>query len=81
MTDRTSIDPKSLPQSDPIRHTMQVRARLNDLAEHLRQDVTKIDEPRAMALFETAAEVLLGLAKAFDDYERGDERAWRRPTG
>lgn len=78
MTDPTSIDPKSLPQSDPIRHTTQVRDRLTGLAEHLRQDVTKIDEPRAMALFETAAEVLLGLAKAFEDYERGEEEAWRR---
>ena len=74
-------DPKSLPQSDPVRHTMQVRARLTGLAEHLREDVAKIDEPRAMALFETAAEVLLGLAKAFEDYERGEEAAWQRRTG
>jgi hypothetical protein len=74
-------DPKSLPQSDPVRHTMQVRARLTGLAEHLREDVAKIDEPRAMALFETAAEVLLGLAKAFEDYERGEEAAWQRLTG
>jgi len=74
-------DPKSLPQSDPIRHTMQVRARLKDLAAHLREDVTKLDEPRAMALFETSAEVLLGLAKAFEDYERGEEEAWQRRTG
>jgi hypothetical protein len=74
-------DPKSLPQSDPVRHTMQVRARLTGLAEHLREDVGKIDEPRAMALFETAAEVLLGLAKAFEDYERGEEAAWQRRTG
>jgi hypothetical protein len=40
--------------------------------------VTKVADPRAEALFETAAEVLLGLAKAFADFERRDEPAWRR---
>ena len=73
----TITDPDTLPASDPIRHTMKTRARLTDLAEHLRGDVEKIDEPRAQALFETAAEVLLGLEHAFADYERGDEPAWR----
>jgi len=29
-------------------------------------------------MFETSAEVLTGLAKAFDDYERKNEAAWRR---
>jgi hypothetical protein len=28
-------------------------------------------------MFETSAEVLTGLAKAFDDYERKNEAAWR----
>jgi hypothetical protein len=74
----TTIDPDTLPVSDPIRHTIKTRARLTDLAEHLRGDVEKIDEPRAQALFETTAEVLLGLEHAFADYERGDEPAWRR---
>lgn len=71
-------DPKSLAESDPLRHTMQIRARLGELAEHLREDVRKVDDPRAKALFETSAEVLLGLQKAFADYEQGDEDAWRR---
>ena len=74
----TTIDPDTLPVTDPIRHTTKIRARLTDLAEHLRGDVEKIDEPRAQALFETAAEVLLGLEHAFADYEKGDEPAWRR---
>ena len=34
-------------------------------------------EPKAQALFETAAEVLTGLVKAFDDYEKKNEAAWR----
>jgi hypothetical protein len=30
------------------------------------------------AMFETAAEVLKGLVKAFDDYEKKNEAAWRK---
>jgi hypothetical protein len=74
-------DPNSLPENDPLRHTGKMQTRLAELAEHLREDVTKIDEPRAQALFETAAEVLLGLRHAFLDYEKGDEPAWQRPAG
>lgn len=70
-------DPNELPQDDPRRHTMKMRARLAELADHLREDVGKIDDPRAKALFETSAEVLLGLDKAFADFEEGDEEAWR----
>lgn len=55
-----------------------MQARLGDLAEHLRQDVQKVDEPQAKALFETAAEILQGLRKAFADYEKGEEDAWQR---
>ena len=71
------VDPKSLPQEDPRRHTMQMRRRLNDLADQLREDVEKVDDARARALFETTAEVLLGLEKAFADYEEASEPAWR----
>ena len=51
------------------------------LIEHLREDVGKVTEPKAQALFETSAEVLTGLVKAFDDYEKKSEAAWRtEPT-
>jgi hypothetical protein len=45
---------------------------------HLRQDIGKVDEPQLAAMFETAAEVLTGLIKAFDDYEKKNEAAWRK---
>jgi hypothetical protein len=73
----TTVDPKSLPVSDPKRHSMQTRTKLSGLAEHLREDAGKVDDPRAKALFETAAEVLLGLEHAFADYEQGEEEAWQ----
>jgi len=63
---------------DPTHHTRQQAERFRQSASHLREDVAKVDDPRAQALFEAAAEVLLGLEKAFRDYEAGKERAWRR---
>ena len=50
---------------------------MGQLIAHLREDVGKVMEPKAQALFETSAEVLTGLVKAFDDYEKKSEEAWR----
>jgi hypothetical protein len=59
-------------------HTRKMRQRLNDTVQHLREDIKKVDEPQLEAMFETAAEVLLGLEKAFHDYKRKNEDAWQR---
>ena len=37
----------------------------------------RVRDPKAQALFETTAEVLDGLWKAYDDFERKNETAWR----
>jgi hypothetical protein len=55
-----------------------MRSRFRELIGHLRSDVDKVDEPQFKAMFETAAEVLGGLEKAFEDYERKNESAWER---
>ncbi len=65
------------PESDPRHHTANIKRMLEDTARHAREDVKKIDDPRARALFETSAEVLDGLRKAYDDFEQGSEAAWR----
>jgi hypothetical protein len=54
-----------------------MKQRLNDLIEHLRSDVGKVSEPKAQALFEVSSEVLIGLRKAFEDYESKTEAAWK----
>ena len=59
-------------------HVTKIREEIVALATHARSDVNNIDDPRARALFETTAEVLLGLAKAYEDYTKGDEPAWNR---
>lgn len=64
-------------KNTPTLHTRKIKARMNQLVTHLRKDVLKVTEPKAQALFETSAEVILGLVKAFEDYEKKDEPAWQ----
>jgi chromosome segregation ATPase len=64
-------------EDDPRHHTKRIRDMLSEVRDHLREDIGKINEPRAEALFETTAETLDGLITAFEDYERGREKAWR----
>jgi hypothetical protein len=63
-------------EDDPRHHTVKLRGMLEDVVNHAREDIGKIEEPKAQALFETSAEVCLGLIKALQDYESG-EPAWR----
>jgi hypothetical protein len=65
-------------ESDPNHHRWNMQQRLQELIQHLRSGVEKVDEPQLKAMFETSAEVLPGLSKAFCDYERKNEPAWQR---
>jgi hypothetical protein len=49
-------------ERDPRHHTQKLKQMLNDTAQ---------------ALFETTAEVLKGLVKAFEDFEQKREEAWK----
>ena len=64
-------------ENNPIRHTHKIKAQMRQIIKHLREDVGKVTEAKAQALFETSAEVLTGLVKAFNDYEKKSETAWR----
>ena len=68
---------KSLNTNDPLAHTANIKNEFKVLIDHLREDVTKVNDPAAKALFETSAEVLIGLDKAFSDYESKNEPAWK----
>ena len=50
---------------------------LDELIQQVRSQVANVREPKAQALFETTAEVLLGLKKAYTDYKAGGEQAWQ----
>ena len=64
-------------ESDPRAHTQKMQKALKDIQTHLREDIGKVKEPKLQAMFETSAEVLGGLMKAFQDYEKRNEAAWR----
>jgi hypothetical protein len=55
-----------------------MKSRLQETVTHLREDVQKVDEPQLKAVFETPAEVIGGLIKAFSDYEKKNEAAWQK---
>jgi hypothetical protein len=63
--------------SDPKVHARNVHGMLTEIVDHLRQDIDRIDEPKGQALFETGAEVLIGLRTAFDHYATGAEKAMK----
>jgi hypothetical protein len=55
-----------------------MKTRIQEIVTHMREDIQKVDEPQLKAMFETSAEVLGGLVKAFSDYEKKNEAAWRK---
>jgi hypothetical protein len=63
--------------SNPLEHTSKIKGDISSLTNHLREDIEKIDDPAAKALFEVSAEVLTGLQKAFTDFEKKNEKAWQ----
>lgn len=74
---QSAIQLKDITSRDPREHTAQLGRALKEVSEHLRRDVEKVDDPKAKALFETSAEVLDGLHKAYRDFETGTEGAWK----
>jgi hypothetical protein len=69
---------RSFPESDPRYHTANIKGMLDEAVRHCREDIGKVGEPKAQALFETTAEVLNGLIAAYDHYEKGAEEGMRR---
>lgn len=69
---------KSESVADVTSRTRRIHDMLVDVVRHARADVEQVSEPRAQALFETTAETLEGLARAYEHYEEGTETAWRR---
>jgi uncharacterized membrane-anchored protein YhcB (DUF1043 family) len=68
----------SVSDRDPRHHTQKMQKALQEIKDHLRADIEKVHEPHLKAMFETSAEVLGGLIKAFRDYEQKNESAWRK---
>jgi hypothetical protein len=71
------MDTRSSATSDPGYHVTNIQRMLREVADHAREDVGKVNDGRAKALFETTAETLEGLIEAYDHYAHGSEEAWR----
>jgi len=61
---------ESIASNDPQEGTANIRTEFHEVIQHLGEDVKKVEEPRAQALFETAAEVLAGVDLAFKHYKK-----------
>jgi len=57
-------------EDNPRYHVVKVRGMLNAVVRHCREDIAKVAEPKAQAIFETTAELLDGLINAYSRYER-----------
>lgn len=68
-------------ENNPIRHMLKIKTQMCQIINHLRDDLGEVTEAKAQALFETAAEVLVGLVKDFDDYEQNSKRRGKLNAG
>ena len=57
-------------EDNPLYHVVKVRGMLNAVLKHCREDIDKVAEPKAQALFETTVDYLDGLINAYSRYER-----------
>lgn len=53
---------------------------LTDVIHNGREDLTRVSDPKAQPLFETTAEVLTGLRKAYEDFEQRNDEAWKKAS-
>lgn len=65
-------------EDNPRYHLVKMRGMLNAAMRHCTEDIEKVAEPKAQALFETTAEVLNGLINAYSRYEIELEEKDRR---
>ncbi len=63
--------------ADPRVHAARIQEMLQNTLNHAREDEARVSDPKALALFETTAEVLQGLITAYDHYEHKSEPAWK----
>ncbi|MFA6238573.1 MAG: hypothetical protein WC635_14660 [Bacteriovorax sp.] len=75
---------KTINSTNPKDHAQHIEFYLTELKNLCRKEINLVKDPKAKALFETTAEVLIGLETAFSDYQSENEGAWvndeDRPT-
>lgn len=71
------MNTETLRTKDPKAHAENISRMLTEIVDHVRTDIDVVDDPKAQVLFETTAEVLLGLRTAYEHYVTGAEKAMR----
>jgi len=75
---------KAIHSTDPKEHAQNIERYIYELKLLCHEETSYVNDPKAKALFETTAEVLAGLEKAYSDYQSENEGAWindeNRPT-
>lgn len=75
---------KAIHSSEPKVHAQNIERYIYELKLLCHEEISHVNDPKAKALFETTAEVLGGLEKAYSDYQSENLGAWindeNRPT-
>ena len=67
--------------ADSRSRTNRIKDMLSEVIEGAREEASRVGlQPKAEALLETTAEVLLGLRKAYEHYDKQEEPAMREHT-
>ena len=67
----------TLETDDPRAHAGNIVQMLIELIEHVRDDIERVIDPKAQVLFETSAEVLIGLRTACEHFRGRSEKAMK----
>jgi len=63
-------------EHDALHHIQHVSQMLETVISHVHGDLGKLDDPKAIALLQSAGDVLLKLKASFDEFEEG----WSSPA-
>lgn len=66
----------SLEPSNPKEHAQYIEQYITELKNLCHEETKLVTDPKARALFETTAEVLNGLEKAYSDFQSENYGAW-----
>ena len=58
--------------------TTEIKAEYKKLIDRLRRDIKAVNDLQVKALLEVSAEVIGGLLKSVEDFERKEEPAWQQ---
>ena len=61
----------------PQQHAQRIATMLQQAQQECRAGISRVNDPKAQALFETIAEVLGGAMTALNHYQSGSEQAWQ----